>query len=148
MVFRHKSCSCRVLLLLYSVPLLALPAPCRRSFLNCPLVGGSRNTLAIDAEGGLWSWGWNARGTLGHGHRCAHGQRRWQQQQKPDTRKLGCGPGWGWNAFRAPGIDTAGVMRIAATAADLGAAVSHLQREGGLWSWGWNARGTLGHGHR
>ncbi|WIA13861.1 hypothetical protein OEZ85_002434 [Tetradesmus obliquus] len=40
-----------------------------RGFLSCPLVGGSRNTLAIDAEGGLWSWGWNARGTLGHGHR-------------------------------------------------------------------------------
>jgi hypothetical protein len=53
---------------------LATPGCCRRGFLNCPLVGGSRNTLAIDAEGALWSWGWNARGTLGHGHRCEPAQ--------------------------------------------------------------------------
>lgn len=39
-----------------------------RTFLRTPLVAGSRNTLAIDAAGGLWSWGWNERGTLGHGH--------------------------------------------------------------------------------
>ncbi|KAK9819733.1 hypothetical protein WJX72_001724 [[Myrmecia] bisecta] len=40
-----------------------------RSFLSSPLVAGSRNTLAIDADGQLLSWGWNARGTLGHNHR-------------------------------------------------------------------------------
>ncbi|KAF5827001.1 regulator of chromosome condensation 1/beta-lactamase-inhibitor protein II [Dunaliella salina] len=40
-----------------------------RSFLSNPLVGGSRNTLAIDASGEVYSWGWNDRGTLGHGHR-------------------------------------------------------------------------------
>eukprot|EP00798_Chlamydomonas_sp_ICE-L_P002659 gene2659-17125_t len=40
-----------------------------RSFGCDPLVAGSRNSLALDAEGGVWSWGWNARGTLGHGHR-------------------------------------------------------------------------------
>ena len=31
-------------------------------------VAGSRNTLAVDADGQILSWGWNARGTLGHGH--------------------------------------------------------------------------------
>ena len=36
-----------------------------------PQVAGSRNTLAIDCEGQVLSWGWNARGTLGHGHRRA-----------------------------------------------------------------------------
>lgn len=40
-----------------------------RNFNSPPLVGGSRNTLAIDSEGQVWSWGWNDRGTLGHGHR-------------------------------------------------------------------------------
>jgi hypothetical protein len=40
-----------------------------RGFPGTPLIAGSRNTLAIDAEGQLWSWGWNDRGTLGHGHR-------------------------------------------------------------------------------
>ena len=38
-----------------------------REFGRAPLVAGSRGSLAIDAEGRLLSWGWNARGTLGHG---------------------------------------------------------------------------------
>ena len=33
-----------------------------------PIVSGSRNSIAIDAQGQMLSWGWNARGTLGHGH--------------------------------------------------------------------------------
>jgi hypothetical protein len=48
---------------------------CSRGFPGTPLIAGSRNTLAIDAEGQLWSWGWNDRGTLGHGHR--------QMERKP-----------------------------------------------------------------
>lgn len=40
-----------------------------RTFARLPIVAGSRNTLAIDSDGGVWSWGWNERGTLGHGHR-------------------------------------------------------------------------------
>lgn len=38
-----------------------------REFNRCPLVAGSRCTLALDASGRALSWGWNARGTLGHG---------------------------------------------------------------------------------
>lgn len=38
-----------------------------RAFNRCPLVAGSRCTLALDAEGKVLAWGWNARGTLGHG---------------------------------------------------------------------------------
>lgn len=34
-----------------------------------PLVAGSRASLAISADGDVFSWGWNARATLGHGHR-------------------------------------------------------------------------------
>ena len=39
---------------------------------TCPAalqIGGSRCSLAIDADGQVLSWGWNARCTLGHGHR-------------------------------------------------------------------------------
>lgn len=44
---------------------------CVASGRRSSLYGGSRNTLAIDSNGQLWSWGWNDRGTLGHGHRAA-----------------------------------------------------------------------------
>ncbi|KAI3428794.1 hypothetical protein D9Q98_007613 [Chlorella vulgaris] len=40
-----------------------------REFGCTPLIAGSRNTIAIDADGNMITWGWNARGTLGHGHR-------------------------------------------------------------------------------
>ena len=33
-------------------------------------VCGSRCTVAIDIDGQVLAWGWNARATLGHGHRC------------------------------------------------------------------------------
>ena len=36
-----------------------------------PLVAGSRHTLAVTDAGKVLSWGWNDRGTLGLGHRCA-----------------------------------------------------------------------------
>eukprot|EP00899_Mesostigma_viride_P008862 jgi/Mesvir1/17978/Mv09324-RA.1 len=32
------------------------------------VVGGSRNSLALTSKGEVYSWGWNKRGTLGHGH--------------------------------------------------------------------------------
>lgn len=40
-----------------------------RQFGRGPLIAGSRLTLAIDGEGKVLSWGWNARSSLGHGHR-------------------------------------------------------------------------------
>ena len=40
-----------------------------REFGREPIVTGSRNTLAVTADGDVYAWGWNDRGTLGHGHR-------------------------------------------------------------------------------
>ena len=40
-----------------------------RDGIRCPLVGGSRVSLAICADGRMWSWGWNERGTIGNGQR-------------------------------------------------------------------------------
>jgi alpha-tubulin suppressor-like RCC1 family protein len=40
-----------------------------RTFGRTPLISGSRNSVALSADGDVFSWGWNARGTLGHGHR-------------------------------------------------------------------------------
>eukprot|EP00890_Picochlorum_soloecismus_P003284 jgi/Picsp_1/3957/NSC_01469-R1_ran gtpase binding len=40
-----------------------------RGYGRSPIVAGSRNTLAVTARGNVYSWGWNDRATLGHGHR-------------------------------------------------------------------------------
>lgn len=40
-----------------------------RGFLSRPIVCGSRNNVAIDSAGQVYTFGWNYRGTLGQGHR-------------------------------------------------------------------------------
>ncbi len=35
---------------------------------GCMQIGGSRNSLALDVDGQILAWGWNARATLGLGH--------------------------------------------------------------------------------
>jgi len=39
-----------------------------RAFAHTPIVAGSRNTMAVTADGQVYSWGWNDRATLGQGH--------------------------------------------------------------------------------
>lgn len=39
-----------------------------RTFAHSPIVTGSRNTMAVTADGQVYSWGWNDRATLGQGH--------------------------------------------------------------------------------
>ena len=39
-----------------------------KTFGRSPLVAGSRNTMVVTADGQVYSWGWNDRATLGHGH--------------------------------------------------------------------------------
>jgi hypothetical protein len=38
-------------------------------FGRLPAVAGSRNSLCLAASGEISTWGWNQRGTLGHGHK-------------------------------------------------------------------------------
>lgn len=40
-----------------------------RGFGRSPIVAGSRNTMVVTSDGEVFSWGWNARATLGQGHR-------------------------------------------------------------------------------
>jgi len=40
-----------------------------RGFGRSPIVAGSRNTMIVTSDGEVFSWGWNARATLGQGHR-------------------------------------------------------------------------------
>lgn len=39
-----------------------------RRFGVSPIVAGSRNTMAVTADGQVYSWGWNDRASLGQGH--------------------------------------------------------------------------------
>ncbi len=40
-----------------------------RAFGRTPLVAGSRCSVAISADGDVYTWGWNSRASLGQGHR-------------------------------------------------------------------------------
>lgn len=40
-----------------------------RVFGRSPVVGGSRNSMALTDSGELYTWGWNQRGSLGLGHK-------------------------------------------------------------------------------
>jgi hypothetical protein len=46
----------------------ALPLRADASGLAPPLVGGSRQSLAVAADGRLFTWGWNQKSSLGLGH--------------------------------------------------------------------------------
>ncbi|PSC75605.1 ultraviolet-B receptor UVR8-like [Micractinium conductrix] len=85
-----------------------------REFGCSPLVASSRNTLAIDADGSVITWGWNDRGTLGHGHR--------QPSYKPQR--------------------VAGLAGVRIKQASIGGwHVLALDEDGQCWAWGGNEYG-------
>ena len=82
---------------------------------------GEQHSLALTADGAVWSWGRGAFGTLGHG---AH-----QNQLLP--KKV--------EAFAdqsVVAVSAGGEHSLAITA------------DGAVWSWGWGDSGRLGHGNR
>jgi hypothetical protein len=54
------------------VPAFAgIPLRAEAGCAGTPLVGGSRQSLAVSADGGLFTWGWNQKSSLGLGHQQA-----------------------------------------------------------------------------
>ncbi|KAI7841414.1 hypothetical protein COHA_004809 [Chlorella ohadii] len=93
-----------------------------REFGCSPIVAASRNTLAIGADGEVITWGWNARGTLGHGHR--------EPQSKPQ---------------RVAGLEAVQIRQAAIG----GWHVLALDATGQCWAWGGNEYGQcLAHGDK
>jgi len=80
---------------------------------------GRYHSLALTADGSVWSWGNGAYGKLGHGD----GQHQWQPRKA--------------EAFAG--------QRVVATSAG-GFHSLALTANGTVWSWGWGAYGRLGHG--
>jgi len=81
---------------------------------------GFAHSLAITADGSVWSWGRGTFGKLGHGQ---------QQQNQLEPKKV--------EAF-------AGQRVIAVSAGNLHSLA--ITADGSVWSWGWGACGRLGHG--
>ena len=46
----------------------ALPLRADPAGVHSPLVGGSRQSLAVTSDGALFTWGWNQKWSLGLGH--------------------------------------------------------------------------------
>ena len=77
------------------------------------------HSIALTADGAVWSWGWGARGELGHGDM--------QHQLLPKKVEALAGQ-------RAVAVTAAGYHSIALTA------------DGAVRSWGGGGSGKLGHG--
>merc|ERR1712086_775723 len=77
------------------------------------------HSLALTADGAVWSWGWGASGELGHGDE--------QNQLLPKKTEALAG------------------RRVVAVSAGLAHSLA-LTGDGALWSWGRGGFGRLGHG--
>ena len=81
-------------------------------------VAGSRNTVAIDADGRLLAWGWNARGTLGTGPDRAAARKPVRLPPPGDAPLVQAALG-GWHCLA-------------------------LDEDGAAWAWGGNEYGQCG----
>ncbi len=89
------------------------------------IAGGERHNAALDANGEVWTWGWNYFGQLGTGTTCSG-------PYTPDCMAT--------TPVKIPGFS--GVKAIAAR----GYHTLALKNDGTLWAWGYNDSGRLGDG--
>jgi len=80
---------------------------------------GAHHSLALTADGAVWSWGFGGEGRLGHGDN--------QRQLLPKK------------------IEVLAERRVVAVSAG-GLHSLVLTADGAVWSWGWGGEGRLGHG--
>ncbi len=90
------------------------------------IAGGERHNAALDANGDVWTWGWNAFDQLGNGIFCS--------QDPHSTQCMGLYPA------KVPGLSN--VKMISAR----GYHTLALKKDGSTWAWGFNGNGRLGDG--
>ncbi len=90
------------------------------------IAGGERHNAALDSNGNVWTWGWNAFGILGNGIFCSD-----------DPHSLTC---MGVTPAVIPGFTS--VKAIASR----GYHTLALKNDGTVWAWGYNDAGRLGDG--
>ena len=81
---------------------------------------GGYHSLALTADGAVWSWGYGYTGLLGHGDD--------EHQLMPKKVEAFMGQ-------RVIAVSAGGSHSLALTA------------DGAVWSWGWGFQGMLGHGY-
>ena len=135
------------------------------------LSAAAHHSLALTADGAVWSWGWGSSGRLGHGDE--------QNQLLPKTIEAFAGQrvvtvsagyehslaitadgavwSWGLGVFGKLGhgdqqrqllpkkVEALAGQRVIAVSAGLMHSLA-LIAEGALWSWGFGTSGQLGHG--
>ena len=83
------------------------------------LSAGGHHSLALTADGAVWSWGYGASGKLGHG----------DTQSQPLPKK----------------VEALAGQRVVAVSAKARHVLA-LNADGAVWSWGYGDSGRLGHG--
>jgi alpha-tubulin suppressor-like RCC1 family protein len=81
------------------------------------IAAGAYHSLALEADGTVWAWGWNGYGQIGDGTQVS--------RSRP---------------VRVPGL-----VGVKAIAAGLFHSVA-VKNDGSVWAWGWNGVGQLGVG--
>jgi alpha-tubulin suppressor-like RCC1 family protein len=131
------------------------------------VAAGSGHSLAIDAQGSLWSWGWNAWGQLGNGSTTdsatpavVPGLSHVTTVAAGNAHNLaieadGSVWAWGFNQYGQLGDGTTnpsaipehvtGLPPVVAVAAGQGHSVA-VGDDGSVWTWGANVHGQLGIG--
>ena len=89
------------------------------------IAGGERHNAALDKNGEVWTWGWNAFGQLGNGVTCAN-------TSSPEC--MGTLPAKIPNFTSVKAIASRGYHTLA------------LKTNGTVWAWGYNDGGRLGDG--
>jgi alpha-tubulin suppressor-like RCC1 family protein len=90
------------------------------------IAGGERHNVALDTNGEVWTWGWNAYGQLGNGIYC--------NSDAHSTDCMGTTPAKIPNFTSVKAIASRGYHTLA------------LENNGAVWAWGYNAYGQLGDG--